>query len=310
MIYTVTTNPSLDKYISFDRLRLGEVNRGREAQFDIGGKGINVSRFLRAFGLDSTIVGFFAGGIGMVLTEALLEDSFTVAAFEAQGQTRINYTIFEQSEGRVSKLNEVGPHIEQQQSAALAAYVDRQARAGDTWVFAGSLAPGLPPDFYAHLIERVNQQEGLAILDCDGQPLRHGIATRPTILHINREEANLVAGERLEDTRQIAKFAQGLSGRGIELVAVSAGPDEAVFVMGGETLSVRPPRVEVKSTVGAGDALVSGLIYGHLNRLPLQETARLAVAAGAAKTELEGTRAFDLQRVVRLQERIKTRRAS
>ena len=47
--------------------------------------------------------------------------------------------------------------------------------------------------------------------------------------------------------------------------------------------------VEVRSTVGAGDAMVGGILAGLSNGAPLNEAFRYGVAAGAASVMTDGT---------------------
>ena len=56
------------------------------------------------------------------------------------------------------------------------------------------------------------------------------------------------------------------------------GKEGAIFVEGKETIWAVPAAVEVKSTVGAGDAMVAGIVAGKLRGLSLAECARLATA--------------------------------
>jgi fructose-1-phosphate kinase PfkB-like protein len=67
----------------------------------------------------------------------------------------------------------------------------------------------------------------------------------------------------------------------IASVVVSMGKAGAIYVEGNETIWAVPPAVEVKSTVGAGDALVAGTVAGKLAGLSLADCARLATAFSA-----------------------------
>ncbi len=72
--------------------------------------------------------------------------------------------------------------------------------------------------------------------------------------------------------------ARDLIAGGVALVAVSRGADGAVFVSADEVVVARPPAIAVRSTVGAGDAMVAGIVAARSRGLGLADTARLATA--------------------------------
>ena len=72
MIYTVTTNPNIDYYMTLSRApEFGTINRAaRECCFP-GGKGVNVSIMLTRLGVPSCALGFTAGYVGRMLEDML-----------------------------------------------------------------------------------------------------------------------------------------------------------------------------------------------------------------------------------------------
>ena len=68
----------------------------------------------------------------------------------------------------------------------------------------------------------------------------------------------------------------------MELVTVSLGAKGALFVTADRVVAATPPSVPVRSTVGAGDALLAGIVAGRLRGLALDELARLASAFALA----------------------------
>ena len=64
MIYTLTANPAIDYNIACDGLTPNTVTRTRNAVYTPNGKGLNVSFTLDHYGVDTTILGFFAGFSG------------------------------------------------------------------------------------------------------------------------------------------------------------------------------------------------------------------------------------------------------
>jgi fructose-1-phosphate kinase PfkB-like protein len=59
------------------------------------------------------------------------------------------------------------------------------------------------------------------------------------------------------------------------------GKAGACFVTAKGVVIARPPEVSVESTVGAGDAMVAGIVMAQLRALPLSSCARMATAFSA-----------------------------
>jgi 1-phosphofructokinase len=64
---------------------------------------------------------------------------------------------------------------------------------------------------------------------------------------------------------------------------LSCGENGAVFVSSTEAVFAQPPAIQVHSTVGSGDALLSGVVVAQLQGLSWLETARYATALAAAR---------------------------
>ncbi len=101
---------------------------------------------------------------------------------------------------------------------------------------------------------------------------------RPSAIKPNIHEFEDYIGRALPNEKEVVAAARELVGRGIELVVVSMGKDGACFVTANEAVVAHPPAIEVKSTVGAGDAMVAGILSGQLQKFSLGECARLATA--------------------------------
>ena len=92
--------------------------------------------------------------------------------------------------------------------------------------------------------------------------------------------------------------------RGVSRVVVSIGGAGALFAESGRTLLARSPKVSVGSTVGAGDSVVAALAFAEERDMPLEETARLAMATGAANVMQSGTQAAERELVDSLLDRV------
>ena len=293
MIFTVTLNPSLDRMLSVRRFELGAVHRAELVRQDLGGKGINVSRALRALGLDSRIVAVVAGRTGRALRDGLVADGYDVEWIEVDGETRQNITLLDESTGVYTKINEPGPMLDPEHIAAFKHRVEGMVQPGDLWAFCGSLPPGAPHGFYAELITLVQQRGGLAFLDTSGPAFRVGLTAGPFAIKPNSDEAAEALQFPLCDDHAHHLAARNLQREGVRLVALTRGAQGLVLAMDGALVVAAPPPVAARSPIGAGDASLAGLLWAVSDRCDLFETARRIVACGTAAAMQAGTAVGD-----------------
>jgi len=297
MIYTLTANPSLDRYIELEGIKLGQVNRGTVAKINPGGKGINISRFLKTLGIESVIISFIGGITGEALKHELIKEKMQGCFFNAIGETRINITLADKSNKKITKINETGPLIPETEKKKLFKFINREIKCNDILVFSGNLAPGLDQDLYYQLIIKAKKRGCVCILDASEKALQVGIEALPQVLHINKEEAEYLINDKKVRSNRIGNLARLLIEKGIKLVSISLGEKGAIFADPEKMLFVDGPKINVLSSVGAGDALLAGMIFGMKNKFNLEQTAKFAVAAGSAKTMEIGTDVFKINNI-------------
>ena len=326
MIYTVTLNPSLDRTLTVPQIVYDDMVRATTSRVDWGGKGFNVSRTLQVLGAQSIAMGFSGGATGQMLERGLHDLGITSDLVPLSGETRTNTIIIESATGRYVKVNEPGPTVQPDELAAL---LDRirgclrgrdpaHARGRDLWVLSGSLPPGLPDGFYADLVEMVQDSGARVLLDTSGEPLRLGCAAVPSLVKPNAAEAagflgvsGLIAsglgpeGVALADATALG-LAYPFLDLGIELVALSLGAGGLLLASSGQAVRARPPEVEALNPVGAGDALLAGVVWALERDLPLEEMARWGVAAGTASAMGEGVAILTRAEVQALHEQVTT----
>jgi 1-phosphofructokinase len=305
MIITVTLNPTLDKTLSVPRLQPGAVHRAQVLREDLGGKGVNVSRALRALGIASRIVGFIGGRTGQAMQSGLLAAGFDVHFIDVGGETRQNLTLLDEASGQYTKINEAGPTVGPHHVTALQIQVEQMARAGDLWALCGSLPPGAPPDLYARLIEQVQGCGGRAFLDSSGLAFRAGLAAQPFAVKPNSEEAAELLQQPLHGDDEHCFAARRLQAEGVRLVALTRGAQGLVLAMDEDLLIASPPPVTARSPIGAGDAALAGLLWAVSDRCDAVETARRAVACGTAAAMQEGTALGDRVLIEKLLSQVK-----
>ncbi len=293
MITTVCLNPCIDRSIRVAEFQYGATNRVLSVRSDAGGKGVNVAITAARLGLETECLTFLRKNGGKEVENSLLSNGVLSDAIWLDGQLRVNIKLLDQSKGVITEMNEAGDAVSEAALTQMTELVVAHAQDSDFLVLSGSLPPGCPADYYRTLIESV---EGLAcqcVLDADGTRFQEGLKARPFMIKPNRPELEAAVGHRLSSLGEIRDAALSYIDQGVSVVAVSMG-DEGAFITNGEE-SLYAPRmaVEVKSTVGAGDAMVAGLTAGFLAELPLDEVFRKGVACATASVMTEGTMLID-----------------
>ncbi|MCI8949788.1 MAG: 1-phosphofructokinase [Lachnospiraceae bacterium] len=290
MIITVTMNPAIDKTIDIERLERGGLNRIKNVEMDAGGKGINVSKTIHALGGSSLATGFLGGKAGEMIESVLCEYGIKTDFIHVDGETRTNTKVVE-ALGEVTELNEPGPVVTKEQVEALLEKLEGYGGADTLVVLAGSIPKGVDPTIYKEITERVHKKGGKVLMDADGELFIHGLEAYPDMIKPNRME--LEAYYHLDyraSESELVSMGKRLLAKGSTLAAISLGQMGALFLR--EDKAVRCPGLTVKahSTVGAGDAMVAALAYSWDQKLPFEETIRLAMAASAGAVTTIGTK--------------------
>jgi 1-phosphofructokinase len=293
-IVTVTPNPSLDRTIELSgELQRGAVQRAVRADARPGGKGVNVSRVVAASGGDTLAV--LPGDPGDPVVTGLATLGIPTSALPIGAPIRSNVTVTEPT-GTTTKLNEPGPSLAAVADALTARVADGAVDAA--WVvLAGSLPPGLPDDTLATLAAAVRARDPRAriAVDSSGVPFTALVASGVPVdlVKPNAEElAEVVGGDPAEyeaDAALTAAAATRLQDRGIASVLVTLGGAGAVLVTPDGAWSAAAPRIDARSTVGAGDSALAGYLLAEVRGATPPERLAQAVAAGAAAASLPGS---------------------
>ncbi|MGH3645999.1 MAG: 1-phosphofructokinase [Micromonosporaceae bacterium] len=259
MIVTVTLNPSLDRTIEIPSLDRGQVLRAGHAHVEPGGKGVNVSRALLANGVDSLAVLPCGGDEGPQLVRLLRTEGVPLRTVPIGGHTRSNVTLVE-PDGTVTKINEPGPVLTDQEFDAVITLLLDAARAAEWVVVCGSLPPGVPPEAFSELCGRLVATGVSVAVDTSGEGLRDAALAGVALVKPNREELAEVVGAALPTYPDVVAAARQLHAWGAGAVLASLGADGAVLVDGDGVVSGDSPVVRPRSTVGAGDALLAGFL--------------------------------------------------
>ncbi|OGO77552.1 MAG: 1-phosphofructokinase [Clostridiales bacterium GWB2_37_7] len=282
MIITVTLNPAVDKVMVIKDFKAGSVNRASEMMVEAGGKGINVSKTITSIGGSSKALGILAGQSGSFIEKSLQSMNIDCEFVYVEGETRTNVKISDPINNMVTDINEPGPFVSQDAVDELSKLLFNGLGKEDLLIFTGSTPQGVNKDIYKYWITAAKAFGIRCVLDADGELLANGVEAGPYLVKPNIHELERLYGAQTNSTDEIIELAERLLEKGTEMVAVSCGEKGAVFVTSSWVVTVEGIMTTVKSTVGAGDAMVAALSYGLHEKLKPEEIIKLAVASGTA----------------------------
>jgi tagatose 6-phosphate kinase len=282
----VSLNPAIDKRVRVTDLVPGGVNRISNVRAEPGGKAAHVAMVLRTLGADPLWFGFTGGSTGENLLEGLRKLNIRAHPAKISADTRVNLEIID-DQGVVTELLEPGSPVAQKDwDGFFEVYENMLAKekTAGTVIASGSLPPGADPGIYAKLTEATHRHGHKIFLDTSGEPLRRALGNGPDFVKPNREEAELLIGEKIGDRNAAKTAVQHLIQMGARSAVVSLGHQGLVWHPASEqsVYRVELAHVDAKSSVGSGDATVAAFAYADSAGLGVEQTLRLAAAAGAA----------------------------
>ena len=293
MITSVSLNPSIDRTLAVEGFNMGGLNRVVAKSDVAAGKGINVALTVSGLGLDSECIGFMYRDSAPLFEKRLMLNSTAYEFIWCEGSVRTNIKVFDRAAGVVTELNESGMNVDEEALASMVDLVVRHSENSDYLVLSGSVPPGCPPDYYRTLINAVEGLGCRCVLDADGDRLKYGLEARPFMIKPNRYELETMTGSALKSISDVRAAALRYIDMGVQVVAVSLGVDGALITDGETTLYAPRMNIEVKGTVGAGDAMVAGLAAGFMGENELEECVRMGVACASARCMTEGYKTID-----------------
>ena len=290
-IITITLNPAVDKTYVVHGLVPEHKLRCGNPVIEAGGGGINVSKGLKELGLSSEAV-FFAGGRnGSHLVEMLQRDQIDCKTIPIEGETRESLIIIDDSTKKEYRIVVEGPSIPLLKFREIVQLIEVEKP--EFVIASGSLPKGLPEDVYAILARTVKTTGSKLVLDTSGTALKGALTEGVYMIKPNLRELSSLTGAKSLAEDQVVQTARSLIGDGkAEVIVVSMSSAGAVLVTRDTHQHVPSPSVEQRSTVGAGDSMVSGMVWALQQKKSLPEMLCWGIACGSAATMNRDTTLF------------------
>jgi len=248
-----------------------------------GGKGVNVARWLKHLGAPARLLLPLGGETGRELAGRLRTEGLPARVVRVSQATRVNVIVTPES-GPQFRFNPVWQQISSTDWATVLDAIRQALRNASCVVLSGSLPAGAPLDAYARIIRLAARAGVRCILDCDGPALAAAVRAKPFLVKPNEHElARWYAVEPSSDA-DIRRAARAMASVTRGWVLVSRAERGAWLVHEQERMALEcvAPRVRVRNTVGAGDALLAGVVERILGGAAPSEWLRWGVACGSA----------------------------
>ena len=286
MILCVGLSPAVQRTLQFDEFVLGQVNRARDGQVTASGKAVNVARVLRLLGSHPLLVQALGGDGGRLVTRALetLDIEHASVVLPDSAPTRTCVTLL--TDGLPpTELVEEAPPLSLDAVAAVTTAVRERLPHARALCLSGSLPRGVPPGFYADLIQTANELGLVTVVDAQKAPLRASLEAKPFLVKPNLEEA-LATLERAptgDEAADLRAAVQGLRDAGAVWSLVSVGRRGSLLGGPDGLWRLTSPPVNAVNAIGSGDALTAGLLHAHVDQgRGIPDAAAFGTACGAA----------------------------
>jgi 6-phosphofructokinase 2 len=307
-IATITINPAIDIFVNVSRVEPTRKLRCSAPKRDPGGGGINVARVAHRLGGSVAAIYPTGGAIGKLLQRLVEREGIDSVVTPSHVETRENFTAFETETGEQYRFVLPGSALHR---AEWEACLDKLATLPEKPKFvvaSGSIPPGVPGDFYAHVARIAKKLGAKMVLDTSGRSLAPALDEGVALIKPNQTELNDFVGKRLdrEDEYIAASRELILAGRS-EAVALTLGEEGALLVTAKNAWRAEAMKIEVASTVGAGDSFLGGMVAALAAGQSIEDAFRMGVAAGSAAAMSPGTELCHEADVKRLLEEVKIR---
>ncbi len=299
-VITVTLNPAIDKSTTVPVLAPEKKLKCTQPVFEPGGGGINVARAIKKLGGKATALYLAGGYTGKFFSQLLEKEHIDTVVIEIANHTRENLIVLDSASNLQYRFGMPGPVIEEKEWKKLLSILE-QMNDISYLVASGSVPAGVPTDIFARIASIAKKKKIRCIVDTSGEALQLAAAESVYLLKPNLGElASLVGAEDIEIGMVDTVAGKLVAGGKCEVVVVSMGAAGAMLVTKEMVSHITAPVVKRKSTVGAGDSMVAGIITGMMKNMSMADAARYGVACGTAATINPGTELCRLEDVERL----------
>jgi tagatose 6-phosphate kinase len=308
-LVTIGVSPAIAHWMKFSRFEIAGVNRTADTGFYAAGKSINAARAAATVGAKAVCVAPAGGRTGELFGDLMARESLGNATVRVAGATRICTTLIAPPPHNTTELVEEPPPLTAAEVDRLLEAFAALATSAGAVVAAGTLAPGVEPDFYARVVRNIpsNAQASGCPIVVDAK----GPALLSAVTEADRRQIRLIAKPNLQEllhtfpgtTPHAALTA--LMDLGAWAAVITDGPSRLFLAHDQYVWTLHPPKVEAISPIGSGDTLAGTLATFLMQGMALDQAVTHATAAATANCLTVGPAVFDGATAAKLARHVK-----
>jgi len=261
----VCLNPTFQRTLVLNRLRINEVNRSSEHYFSVSGKGVNAARVLKQLGCRVLHLTHLGGESRELFRSMAEEEGIALVWVDSASPIRTCTTLLDSEAGTTTEEPQaVRSGTEKRLLSSYAGLLSRT----DVVIISGSKAPGYSEETVPRMVRDARALGKLVILDLRGEDLLNSLPFSPDIIKPNFSEflrtfrPELEQGEHADDAEALLYVKEqmlALYRRWNTLPVITAGSRPTLYIEGGKVASRPVSPITPVNTIGSGDAFTAGL---------------------------------------------------
>ena len=288
-IVTITFSPCIDKSTSITSLVPEKKLHCSTPKLEPGGGGINIARAIKKLGGEAIAIFPSGGYTGKYFNHLLEKENIPSVIIETNNETRENIIVFDESSANQYRFGMPGTSLNDNEWKQCLKAVE-EIYDIEFIIASGSLPPGVPSNIYAQLARIAKNKNAKFVVDTSGEALQQAVEEGVYLLKPNLGELCSLTGKASLQTREVKDIARAIIEKEkCEVMMVSMGADGAMLVTKDMAEIITAPTVIRKSTVGAGDSMLAGIVFYLSKGKDIFEAAQYGVACGTAATLNAGT---------------------
>ena len=304
MILIITLNPLLEKRFTYQEVRVGSVNRDAVTDISAGGKGINVSRQLKNFGLKSLNYFFSGGPNGKIFRDSLKEKGLDFTFVSAKSETRHAAVVISEKDKVISSYFSENPKILQSEVDEFKSKLDKMIQNCEVVVFSGSSPCSEADSIIPYGIELANKYDKISVCDTYGKHLPSCIEAAPTIIHNNLSEIKTSLGIDISSENSIVELLNYLYSKNIKRVFLTDSSNNFYASNFNYIYKIKPLEIHDIDSTGSGDSFVAGIINSWVNSDVFEEALKFATAVAGLNAASFDVSSVILEDAIKLKDKV------